>query len=44
MNMLKDTSTGFKAVFVFWLLYVCASLAAVGALAYVAWHFIAKFW
>ena len=40
----KTIKRGFGVVFVVWLLGVLVSLAVLGALGYVAYHFLAKVW
>lgn len=35
---------GMAAFGIAWLLWACVCLAGAGALVYVAWHFISKFW
>lgn len=40
----KTVNTGFKFVFVAWIIGAIVSLAAIAGLAYVAVHFIQKAW
>ena len=43
-NIKKTATRGFVVVFAVWAAWAIFSLALLGGVIYVAWHFISKFW
>lgn len=43
-NIQRRNESFFRFAMAVWIVVACASVGAVIALVYVAWHFISKFW